>query len=156
MYRLISIVLAMAALAILFFGLSLCNDVASCERVRGTQREGLASRPAQVQRIMVLAGLLAFVGGVAGFLRGPATLPPWADRGRSSGADTDSGSAPIAVRGAAFLGALLALAGILLPVLAFSPPVAPGLGIPFAVTILVAVALVAYFGWHLGPGGGRW
>jgi hypothetical protein len=149
MYRVISIVLAMVALAILFFGLSLCDDAISCERIRASRLEGLASHPVQVERIMVLAGLLAFVGGAVGFLRGPTTLPPWADRGRPDRARTDASQAPFLVRGAAFLGALVALAGIVLPVLAFAPPVAHGLGFPFGVTIVVAVALVGYFGWHL-------
>jgi hypothetical protein len=149
MYRVISIVLAMVALAIVFFGLSLCDGAASCEQIRASRLDGLASHPVQVERIMVLAGLLAFVGGAIGFLRGPTTLPPWADRGRTDRARMDVSRAPMLVRGAAFLGALFALAGIVLPVLAFAAPVARGLGFPFAVTIVAAVLLAGYFGWHL-------
>lgn len=149
MYRVISVVLAMVALAILFFGLSLCQESANCQAIRESRLEGLAGHPAQVQRIMVLAGIAAFVGGVIGFLRGPTMLPPWADRRTPGGARRDVAHAPFLVRGATFVGALFALAGIVLPVLAFARPIAHGLGVPFVVTIVVSVLLVGYFGWHL-------
>ncbi len=149
MYRVISIVLAMVALAILFFGLSLCEESANCEVIRASRLEGLASHPGQVQRIMVLMGLFAFVGGIIGFLRGPTLLPPWTDRGGRGTAPLDVAHAPFLVRGATFVGALFSLGGIVLPVLAFARPIAHGLGIPFLVTLVVTVLLVGYFGWHL-------
>lgn len=149
MYRAISVLLAMVAIAVVFFGLSLCADGAGLCAAGNAAGEPAVS-PLNVQRAMVLAGLLAFVGGVVGFLRGPATLPPWANGaapGRPPALD-DPARAPLLVRGAAFLGALFALAGVLLPALVFTTP-APGLGAPVVTTIAVSALLAAYFGWHL-------
>jgi hypothetical protein len=149
MYRAISILLAMVAIAVIFFGLSLCEDGSGSCTAPG-ETGGPAMAAINVQRAMVLAGLLAFVGGVTGFLRGPTTLPPWnngaaTDRTMTPG---DLAHAPLFVRGAAFLGALCALAGILLPALVLTNP-APGLAAPVVTTIIVSALLVTYFGWHL-------
>jgi hypothetical protein len=148
MYRVLSILLAMVAIAVVFFGLSLCEvGTGVCEQARAATGSGLAAQPVQVQRILVVAGLLAFVGGVTGFLRGPTTLPPWANEARAA-RSRDTAHAPFLVRGAAFLGALIALAGMLTPALVFTAP-APGLGAPVIVTIVVSALLAAYFAWYL-------
>lgn len=152
MYRLISLLLVLVAFAILFFSITLCNDGSErCEHARSSRLEGLSSHPGQVQRVMVILGLLAFVGGAIGFLRGPRASPPWADYVAPGHPITphDLATVPFLVRGATFLGAILALVGALLPVLVFVGPIARGLGIPFVVAIVLAVALVGYFGWYL-------
>jgi hypothetical protein len=152
MYRVISLLLALVAVVIVFFSITLCDDGSGrCEHVRSSRLEGLAGDPNHVQRIMVLAGILAFAGGVTGFLRGPRALPPWADYVAPGHPITphDLATPPFFVRGAAFVGAIFALTGALLPVLIFVAPAARGLGIPFIVTILMATGLVGYFGWNL-------
>jgi hypothetical protein len=152
MYRVISLILALVAVAIIFFSITLCNDGSGrCEHARSSRLEGLSSHPSQVQRMMVLAGILALTGGVIGFLRGPRAVAPWADYVAPGHPITphDLATPPFLVRGATFVGAIFALAGALLPVLIFVAPAARGLGIPFIVVILVATGLVGYFGWNL-------
>ncbi|HEX7927109.1 MAG TPA: hypothetical protein VF678_05920 [bacterium] len=152
MYRLISLLLVLVALAILFFSATLCNDGSErCEHARSSRMEGLASHPSKVQRMMVVLGILAFTGGVIGFLRGPRAAPPSADYVPPGHPITphDLATVPFLVRGATLLGAIFALMGALLPVLVFVAPIARGLGIPFVAAIVLAVALVGYFGWYL-------
>ena len=144
MFRVVSLCLALVGIGLFHFGWTMCGQLFNCSDVAMASRGVI--KPREVQFIMLFTAVIGMFSAFIGVIRGPSTFIPGRLRG-PGGRPTDD---PLSVRGFLLFGAAAVLIGMVIPLQGLATPIPEGETIAFYGTVLASMAVLAYFGWHLG------
>jgi hypothetical protein len=150
-FRAAAIFLGIVGFVVFNFGVDLCTSIGNCAEIPVSSRGFL--RPQEVQFVMLLASVVGMLTALIGAVRGPTTIIPAMIRKPFKRTETDE---PLGVRGAMLFGASAVLIAVIVPLHGLATPVREGQAVTFYSTVMMAVVLVSYFGWHLGTEHQQW